>query len=289
MSPLTKLFVVLLVVLSLLLSAGTIVFVNQITNYKADLAIATTQKEAAVAEKQRLIAEQETIRANADAQKQAAAQQVESIRQDLNRIRQELISAQTALAQQTNQASISAVSNTSLAGALQGAQSTLSAIQAQLSELRSSNDKFATQNEQLNLAVTDLRNQLDVTERERRLLSEQLTEARGQSDKQGAMLRDMGVSPAQLASAGTRLSAPAINGVIRDVKPIYGVQYARISVGSADNVVKGMQFNVINHDTQQFLGKLTVETVEQNEATGRLEGPLVGQVRTGAEVKTQLN
>lgn len=289
MSPLTKLFVVLLVVLSLLLSAATIVFVNVSTDYKGQMAILTTQKEAAVAEKQRLVAEQETIRANADAEKGAAARRVEGIQQDLNKRGQELISAQTALAQATNQSQIAAVSNTSLAGALQGAQNTLSAIQAQLSEIRAANDKFATQNEQLNLAVTDLTNRLDVTERERRLLSEQLTEARGQSDKQGAMLRDMGVSPAQLASAGTRLSAPAINGVIRDVKPIYGVQYARISVGSADNVVKGMQFNVINHDTQQFLGKLTVETVEQNEATGRLEGPLVGQVRTGAEVKTQLN
>src|SRR5205823_6236212 len=39
-----------------------------------------------------------------------------------------------------------------------------------------------------------------------------------------------------------------------------------------------------------FLGKLTIDTVELNEATGRISGPAdkVGNVRQGVEVKTQL-
>ncbi len=288
MSPLTKLFVIMLVVLSLLLSAGTVVFVNQVANANANLKIAQdtlANREEAV---KRLTAEVETAHADARTQVDAAERRVASMQQELNAANQNLVTAATELAQAKNQAQIQSVSVTTLTGALQGAQNTISTQQNQISELRGSNDKLATQNEQLNLTVTDLTNRLDVTERERRLLQEQLAEARGQAEKQGAMLRDMGVSPAQLASAGTRLSAPSISGVIRDVRSINGIPYATISVGAADNVAKGMEFKVISHDTNKFLGVLKVDMVEQNEATGRLEGPDVAQVKKGADVKTQL-
>jgi hypothetical protein len=278
----------MLVVLSLLLSAGTVVFVNQVANAKADLKSAQdalANRDAAV---QRLTAETETAKANASAQVEAAARQVDQMRQQINQINQDLVTREADLAQAKNQASIQSVSVTTLTGALDGAQKTISTQQNQINELRGSNDKLATQNEQLNLSVTDLTNRLDVTERERRLLAEQLAEARGQAEKQGAMLREMGVSPAQLASAGTRLSAPAISGVIRDVRSISGIPYATISVGAADNVTKGMEFKVISHDTNKFLGVLKVDMVEQNEATGRLEGPNIAQIKPGADVKTQL-
>jgi hypothetical protein len=282
------LFVIMLVVLSLLLSAGTVVFVNQVANANANLKIAQdtlANREEAV---KRLTAEVETAHADARTQVDAAERRVASMQQELNAANQNLVTAATELAQAKNQAQIQSVSVTTLTGALQGAQNTISTQQNQISELRGSNDKLATQNEQLNLTVTDLTNRLDVTERERRLLQEQLAEARGQAEKQGAMLRDMGVSPAQLASAGTRLSAPSISGVIRDVRSINGIPYATISVGAADNVAKGMEFKVISHDTNKFLGVLKVDMVEQNEATGRLEGPDVAQVKKGADVKTQL-
>ena len=76
--------------------------------------------------------------------------------------------------------------------------------------------------------------------------------------------------------------------MIRDVRSINGIPYATISVGAADNVAKGMEFKVISHDGNKFLGVLKVDMVEQNEATGRLEGPNVAQVKPGADVKTQL-
>ena len=78
----------------------------------------------------------------------------------------------------------------------------------------------------------------------------------------------------------------ALDGVVRDKTVIGGVPYATISIGSADQVQKNMQFKVVDHD--RFLGYLTVDTVEPHEATGRLEGPHVNDIKSGVEVKTQL-
>ena len=68
MSPLTKLFVGLLVVLSLLQSAGIIVFVNTQSDHKT---AAETAKDALArmqSDLDRRIAETDTIRATADQQ-----------------------------------------------------------------------------------------------------------------------------------------------------------------------------------------------------------------------------
>jgi len=75
---------------------------------------------------------------------------------------------------------------------------------------------------------------------------------------------------------------------VREKSDIGGVTYATISVGSADDVVKGMRFAVIDRDRGVFLGYLTVESVEPNESTGRLEGPNVAEMKAGNEVRTQL-
>ena len=82
--------------------------------------------------------------------------------------------------------------------------------------------------------------------------------------------------------------SPKINGVVTDVRTIAGRPYATISVGSVDSVVKGMQFNVIDRESGNFLGILTVDTVEPNESTGQLQGPRVADVHKGVEVRTQL-
>lgn len=288
MSPLTRLFVVLLVVLSLLLTAATVVFVNQTDDYKGKLDFAKQQLASEQAKSESVRSEAEAARATAQESVRQAMTQVEQSRQQMNALQQAAIDKDTQLGQAKSQSAIQAADLTRLAEALKASEDTKSHLQEQLADLRGGNDKLVTQNAQLNQTVTDLTNRLEVTERERKFLAEQLTEAKAQTDKQGAMLRDMGVSPAQLASAGTRLGAPAINGVVRAVKPIAGIPYATVSVGSADGVQKGMEFKIISHDTGEFLGILSIDSVELNEATGRLAGPHVADIHPGADAKTQL-
>lgn len=287
MSTLTKLFVVLLIVVSLLLSAGTVVFVGQVTDYKEKATIAQQEVAGKTAAANTARAEAEAARATAQEQISQVTQQLEEAKKLNNTLQQQMIEKDTQLAAAQSQGRTQTVENLTLAGGLKAAQDTQSRLQEQLGGLQGSNDKLVTQNAQLNQSVTDLTNKWEVTERERKLLAEQLTESKNQVQKQAAMLRDAGVSTAQFASAGSRVGAPAINGVIRDVRPIQGVLYASISVGAADSVTKGMEFRVISKDTNTFLGVLTVERVELNEATGRLSGPHMSEIQKGAEVKTQ--
>jgi hypothetical protein len=282
------LFVILLVVLSLLLSAGMVVFVSQVENYKDSNDKMKGQLTAATSERDRARADMEAVQASAQEAVKQASTQVEQAKQDMNRVQQTLIDRDTQLGQAKSQAAIQAADLTRLAEAMKASETTKGQLEQTLNDLRQGNDKFLQQNAQLNQTVTDLTNRLEVTERERKFLAEQLTEAKNQVEKQAGMLRDAGVSPAQYAAAGTRAGAPPINGVIKAIRPIAGIPYATISVGSADGVAKGMEFKIVNRESGEFLGVLTVDSVELNEATGRLSGPKVAQIRAGSEVKTQL-
>jgi hypothetical protein len=287
LSPLTKLFVTLHVIVSLLLTAGTIVFVNQVNDYKKLVDDTKQQLNAANARATSANDLAQAAKATAEESVRQITQQHEQAKQDANRLQQQVADRDRALAGVQTQLALLQVDNTNLTGALRGSEDTKGKLQDQVSTLRESNDKFVTQNAQLNQTVTDLTNRLDVTERERKLLAEQLTEAKNQVQRQAGLLREAGVSQAQFATGGTRLGAPPMQGVVRDVRPIRGILYASISLGSADSVTKGMEFKVINRETGAFLGVLTVDSVELNESTGRLSGPRVSEIQRGAEVRTQ--
>jgi hypothetical protein len=288
LSPLTKLFVILLVVLSLLLTAATVVFVNQVDDYKKGADALNLKLSSMDAKSKALQDEAEATRATAQETVHQAAAQLEQAKQQMNTLQQQVIDRDASLGKAQTQNAIQSADLTRLSEALKASEDTKSHLQDQLAELRGGNDKLVSQNAQLNQTVTDLTNRLEVTERERKFLAEQLTETKNTSDKQSSMLKDMGVSTAQMASAGSKFGAPAINGVIRAVRPIAGIPYATISVGSADSVAKGMEFKIVSHETGDFLGILTVDSVDLNEATGRLSGPRLGDIRPGAEAKTQL-
>jgi hypothetical protein len=49
-----------------------------------------------------------------------------------------------------------------------------------------------------------------------------------------------------------------------------------------------MEFKILDRQGGNFLGTLVVDSVEPNEATGRLEGPKVAEIRPGVEARTQL-
>jgi hypothetical protein len=281
------LFVVLLVVLSLLLTAGVVVFVNQVDDFKTTASQAIAARDAERAKAEALRNEAEAARAGAQESVRQMSQRVEQATQQMNQMQQDAIKKDADLAKSASQLAIQAADLTRLAEALKASEDTKSRFQEQLTETRKSNDTLLSQNAEFNQANTDLTARLEVAERERRFLSEQLTEAKNQVDRQGAMLRDLGVTQAQYATAGVRAGAPPINGVVRATRNIAGVPYATISVGSADGVQKGMEFKVVARNGD-FLGLLTVDSVELNESTGRLTGPRVPQIGPGAEVKTQL-
>jgi uncharacterized phage infection (PIP) family protein YhgE len=282
------LFVVLLVVLSLLTTAATVVYVNKEDVQKTTLANVQAQlngaQAAAQAARDELTAAQQNLQ-NVQAQANQSAQAATT---DINNRQQEISKLQVELAKGQSQQATQQLDISRLTEALNASQASTTALQTEVARLRSSNDNLVRQASDLNGSVSDLTARLEVTERERRLLAEQLTQASGENQRLSQIIRGANLSPGQADTAVARSGLPAINGVIRDKRTIAGQEYATISVGTADGVQRGMEFKVLDRQNGNFLGTLVVDSVEPNEATGRLAGPGIAQIRPGVEVRTQL-
>ena len=286
MSPLTKLFVVLLVILSIAFVSGTIVALNQVDVNQ--LAIDTLAKKLKDAQ-----AQVGNLNEQVDAQRQIglataadASNQLKEMGLKATAQQMEVNDAKAQIADALSKMAIQSSDVTRLTEALKSSEDTKGKLSDQIADLRKANDNYLLQNGQLNTSVTELTNQLDVTERERKYLAEQLTEAKSESDKLSKALNDAGIK-VDLADAGTRGGAPKIDAIIRDTRQIAGIPYATISVGTNAQVTKGMEFSLVSSNGD-FLGTLTVDSVEPDEATGRLSGPKIDQVQAGVEAKTQL-
>ncbi len=287
MSALTKVFVVLHVVLSMLLTAGLIVFVNRSEDFRTkDTAL---QNKLDIAVKDTALADAELQRARTDLldKLNATTNELENARHANDDAQSTINGLNTKVADLTSQAALSAAAQTTTADALKVAQTQNQTMQGNFAQLRQSQDALQKQYIEASLQITDLQNKLDVTERQRRYLAEQVTQLTSENSRQADLIHKN--IPAIEDRNGAILNATptiALDGVVRDKTIIAGVPYATISIGSADAVQKNMQFKVIDGD--QFLGYLTVDSVEPHEATGRLEGPHVDAVHQGVEVKTQL-
>jgi uncharacterized coiled-coil protein SlyX len=285
-SPLTKLFVVLLVILSIAFVSGTIVALNQVDANQTAIDNLRKQLDETTKRAGNLTEQVEAQTQIALATATQANTQKEDMQKAVNALQTEVNDSKAQVADVSSKMAIQSSDLTRLTEALKSSEGTKSAYAQQIADLRKTNDSYLLQNGELNTSVTELTNRLDVTERERKYLAEQLTEAKATSDKMSKALNDAGIK-VDLADAGTHGGAPKINAIIRDTRQIAGIPYATISVGANAQVTKGMEFSLVS-SSGDFLGTLTVDSVEPDEATGRLSGPKVDQVQVGVEAKTQL-
>lgn len=288
LSPLTKLFVGLHVLLSAMLVAGVIVFVNKQENFSAAATNATARAQRAEAQRAEEVAAMTAEIATYKSSVNTLNGAIDTLKGSLATAQQANNTAAAAAADGSSKLAQAMAENAKLAEGIAASQATQSKLNEALAALRADVDTRVAQGSQLNSRISELTNSLEVTERERRFLAEQLTQARSDADKLQGQLQQLGVQPDVVAQTASTGVVPSINGVIRNVGQIAGSTYATISVGSADSVAKGMQFKIIERGTGKFLGELTVTAVEANEASGRIVGPNPTAIQQGAEVKTQL-
>jgi predicted nucleic acid-binding Zn-ribbon protein len=288
LNPLTKIFVVLHVVLSLLLTAGLIVFVNRTENFAATIAAKETSRIAAVNRANAADSDALAAREAATAAVAAVNAKIKDVQAQLSAAQTQIDQKDAALAQAGSSAALAAADSSRLTEALKASEDQKSKQQDIITQIRTDDAALVKKDSDLNITVSDLTNKLDVASRERENFGEQLHEATSQNENLVKILGDNGINPNQVGGIRANGGAVPINGIVRDTRVINGIPYATISVGSADNVQKGMEFNVIDRQRGQFLGKMTIDSVEPHEATGRLEGPRVDDVKAGIEVRTQL-
>jgi hypothetical protein len=287
LSFLTKLFVVLHVVLTLLFVSATIVWVNRVEDFRKTNGALSAQLSTAQQQAQSALNEAQTARGDALAVRQQVGAEIDRARKERDDALTEVRERDTLLAQlQQNLASADARAQASTSG-LETAMKTNSLLQDQLNQSRETGNKIQQQNTELLTDNSDLRQKLTVATRQIQNANEEIEELRTQ------VAGGAGTGPAggqQIPGAAPTPNANeiAVNGIVRDRRNVNGVNYATISVGASDNVRKGMVFNVIDREAGDFLGYLTVDRVEPRESSGRLEGPRVTDVKAGNEVRTQL-
>jgi hypothetical protein len=289
LSALTKIAVVLLVIASLLLSAGTIVFVNKVDQYQTfvDEAKAETNREKANAQTARTAAsarEQELI-----TQAQAANNRESALSKQVGDQAGQILqlSAQVTKADQEKKAA--EVNAQVIAAALKASQDQNTAYQSQVADLRKFRDTLVEERHSLNTQLTDALSKVAALETARKGAEEKAVGFEGRYNELATRVRSAfpNLNLEKLDDLPQRVPAgPPLEGVVTSRFSAGGKPWASISLGSKDNVAKGMRFNV--HNDQEFLGYLTIQSVEPTEAVGVLEGKAPEKVKVQDQVRTQL-
>ncbi|QOV90927.1 hypothetical protein [Humisphaera borealis] len=284
MSVLTKIFVVLLVVVSLLMASGMVVFVNRVENFTEATKKAQASETRALARAQ--AAEQEAVASRgdrdarileADARSMAYRAALDAKISEVAGVQAQLVTEQTARAKAETEAQAAVL-------AAQGALKTVDAQQKVINDTAAkltSVEKLYTETQ---TRVAQLTQEGDGLKATVRRLREDVV-ARDEQIEELRKLAGRSVAATDTTTAGGRETTLNLRGVVKAKRNINGIEYATISLGAADNVTKGMKFKVINRSN--FLGYLVIDSVEPNEAVGHLEGPNLTLVGPGSEVRTQ--
>ena len=292
MSALTKTFVLLHVVMSMLLAAGLIVFVNRVDDFQVASKTSTANLRLAEQRATEAQAELATVKSSMANVQQTSQARIQQIQAELSTRDQAILDLRGQLAEAQAATASAQAALTSNTEALKVAQQNQGTLQGQLAQIRQTHDKLMQQFTEANLSINDISARLQQTERQRRDLAEQLAAQVENNANRGAndARSDVGGGGAQQAGGAMRVNPNVnVNGVVREKRVIAGVPYATISIGSADAVTRGMRLRVLGgRNGSEFLGYVDVTNVEPDQAIGRLTGPRINEVGVNSQVVSQL-
>ena len=286
MSPLTKIFVMLLVVTSLLNAAATVVYVNKQQLTDLDARALASRNAALLTTNQQLLQDAQTARANLEAQVQVTATEAANRQSALDK-------ANADMAAREADYDLLLRNNETLEANLQGLNAQLAiALSANkqdsqtLADLRDANDKLMQNQADNDASLARQRQLADTYGRQVEYLTEQIKKADDLIEAYSSVITKNHLTVP--TSSPTAYSGPPVSGVVQDKQDINGVTYVTISVGKADSVQPGMQFRVVDGAAQppQFLGIVTVTEVDSDTSIGRLQADqsLADRVGKGDQV-----
>ena len=286
MSLLTKILVFALVLTSMLLSAAAVTFVYTTPRYAGEV-----DRLQQLVDSTRTMADQKSQQASEQAntlqnslrevqgQLAAAREQITALQSDVASAQAEVATAEAKVSQAQSAMSIAMT-------AVQETQAASSQMSQQLTDLRDQYENVVDRQSTTQQQLSRTQNELSYSQNALRRAEERNKDLLQQNDTQARAMAKAGLDPLNPERGG--LLPPAINGVIDSRSDVDGVPYATISVGSEDDVAKGMQFNVLDGNTGDFLGFVEIFQTDDNQAFGRLSGPNIGQIKAGDNVRTQI-
>ncbi len=288
MSPLTKAFVVLVTVLSVLLVALVVPYVAQTEDYESQ--ISTLEGKVASADLSARVAEQ----------KNSAAQERElEIKSRHSQQIEDLTKARISLQTERDDAKAAAIQGKRAYDQLKAELSRLSAAAVQdanlltvttvdLKQTRQSLVDAQTKLVQLGDRNNELESQRDSLDRQVRRLGEKMVGLEQDNVQLSGILAK--VPPQYREQISTGEAAPVaftpsnpIAGTITDVQLAAGTQLVQVDVGSKDGVEANMKFLV--HRNDQYVGTFVVDRVESAIAAGRITLSK-GSIQAGDQIYT---
>ncbi len=283
MHILTKVFVLIAAVLSIMMASLAIAYSVNVDRVTADYRDMQAAKISAEAE--------------LSAQRATHGQEVAALREDLNAARDELASrdadtrrleaATSDLRIKLRQAEADRASIAARISQLGVTTETQARI---IDEYKNENDRLrdgelAYRDEKIDLekAISDLESQVIVYEQVKRALQEQIAEF--QRERSGTAVASNS-SGNNIVTEMTQLVRGSIDEVIND--PNTGYTRVRINLGSNDRVSKNTRLYIIRDNTM-YLGDMIIESVDLNHAVGRIAFVKDNQaIRAGDQVLSRL-
>jgi hypothetical protein len=273
LSTLTKVFTVLLVVLSIVFTVMTISVVAQTANwrdtalkYEENARIADTNlRNMIAASSAELATARDTIKAHLgkigelETQMQANSAELARLRSDLAKVEAEKSSAEAM--------------NRGLLAQVEAARSGETEYRKQLAGIEKRNIELERRNIDLNDRVNEQTAQIDVLAEQKRQYEQQLNILKEEAGKGSRQASRPGADAALESPAGAAMSnvtaltpggPTAIRGNVSEVSD----NLVTISVGSADGVKKDMVFVI--HRDGQYVGDVKISDVTPNRAAGKL-------------------
>jgi myosin heavy subunit len=289
-STLTKVFVVLVTVLSVVLVALIVPFVANTQHYKSQVATAETQKSQADAAARLAMAELEAARAQESEQLILLKTKNQELTSRITTLGAELATARSAERELGNENARLQATNERLSAAASQYGSITESLQKELTDRREQMVAQQTRLIQLTDRNTDLEGQLDSLTRQVRRLREGMQQIQERSSELEGMLSRVPDEVKRTISASTDsgtaqpfMPESPIRGQVTRVEQLADETWVQVNVGKNDGVAPNMKFWV--HRNGQFLGTLIITKVDQGDAAGRLQN-LQGQVAQGDTVLT---
>ena len=288
MHILTKVFVVLAAVMSLMLAASTIIYAYNAETIRGAFQDMKLGKELSA----RALSNQASAHARLEAtlmgEIETREQEKAAVEADLNalqiqveQLRREKFTAEAAADRIRGQI-------TQFGGASQTQATLIENYKDEVSELRDDELRFRDERLQLEDAIADQSSQIEVLQQENRALQEQLAAANADLEEargNGAVARSGGAA----ASGPIQLQGAPVFGTIRGVRsePATGKTLVQVDLGANDRMRENVKLHVFRGD--MFVANVVLKNIDLQDSMGEVVLAASGQeIREGDRVTTRL-
>jgi hypothetical protein len=278
LSVLTKVFVVLVTVLSVAMAAMVTAYVANQDNYRAQFEQVRTEKNALDARAKELQAQLSAADSSKDAAVAQEKAQLGAAQQYINTQGIQLADLQAQKSAEVNKNAAFEATIKGKDALIQMYAGTQTADMDELKKLREGISTAERKVVELLKANGELGSDKEALKQQFRLLQQQL--AAVSDDRDGLQKNWDQVSEMEkkriLAGAGGPVAAgvvvlePPVWGKVTNVNTVAGKTYVQVSVGKADRVVPNAAF-WIYRGNDQFLGRLIIRKVDDSAAAGDVE------------------